>query len=61
MRYKIRKDYLFHERRKGAGGFGPPRILKLLARKVCFFFNFEGEKVMSPILAHPWKKFFRHP
>jgi len=44
----------------GRGGQGPPWILKLLAKKGCFF-NFEGQKPNFTTFGPPWKKFWENP
>ena len=41
----------------GAGGPWPPWILKLLAKKGCFFSISVGKKQISPLLVHPGKYF----
>jgi len=45
---------------RGTGGALAPWILKLLAKKGCFF-NFERYKTNFTAFGPPWKKSFRRP
>jgi len=44
----------------GRGGAWLPRILKLLAKRGCFF-NFEGQKTNFTVFGPPWKEFWKNP